>query len=176
MLMLGFRENKTRLKIHTHKFEKTVKKTIIVILIMIGWSIVAGIVYVYITGRDADKKPSVQAPVEKEKPPIPDPVKPAVGAPIGASVQSLLSPVKAGEETTIIIKTGSDATCVIVASYNKTPSKDPELAPKKASDRGSVEWTWTVDTATAPGKYPIKVTCDRDKKVGYVEGYLEVTK
>lgn len=142
---------------------------------MIGWTIVGGLIYVYITGRNTPQDTAVfVAPVDK--PPIPEPTPPGPNAPNSAAVQFIETPVKAGENSNIIVTTGPESICKIVITYNNTASKDPGLIDKKADIRGSVSWAWTVDKTATPGKYPVKVTCDRNKKIGYVEGYLEVTK
>jgi hypothetical protein len=163
------------MKIHTHRFERTVKKTLIVVAIMIGWAIAGGIIYVYITGRNTPQNtPPAVVPIDK--PPIPEPTAPGPNAPNGASVQYIETPVKPGENSNIIVTTGPNSICKIVVAYSDVISKDSGLADKTADVHGSVAWTWTVDKTAAPGKWPVKVTCDRNKRIAYVEGYLEVTK
>jgi len=139
-------------------------------------AIVGGVAYIYFSGRQAAKIPTPEVVVTKEKPPISDPVKPAANAPESAAVQFLDSPVKAGNNTSITVTTGPDSACTIAVAYGKVISHDSGLSPKTADVHGSVTWSWTVDSTVAPGKYTVKVTCVRNNKTGYVEGYLEVTK
>ncbi len=130
----------------------------------------------YYTGLQAEKNPVKEISTTQEAPVIKDPPPPAENAPVGASVQFLASPVKPGENSSITVTTAQKAACTIVMAYGTVVSKDTGLVPKTADIHGSVSWSWTVDKTATPGKWPVKVTCTLNKKVGYVEGYLEVTK
>ena len=162
------------MKIHTHKLQNTIKKTLISMGVLLGLIIIAGVVYVYITGRQAEKAAPKEAAVPEEKLVVRAPQEPGPDAPESAAVQYLDSPVKAGENSTITVTTGPKSACTIVMAYKDVVSKDSGLMPKTADAYGSVTWTWTVDKSAAVGKWPVKVTCTRNKKIGYVEGYLEV--
>ena len=138
--------------------------------------IAAGVGYVYYTGRQAEKNPQKEASTMTEAPIIKDPPPPSENAPVGAAVQFLASPVKPGDNSSITITTAQKAACTISVAYSNVVSKDSGLVPKTADGHGSVSWSWTVDKTAVPGKWPVRVTCTLNKKVGYVEGYLEVTR
>jgi len=165
------------MKIHTHKLQRTIKRTLIAMGIMLFLAIAGGVAYVYFSGKEEPKKVVKEAPVEINETPFDDePTLPAANAPNSASVQFLASPVVAGENSSINIHTGPNSACTIVVEYNKVAAKDSGLAPKTADIHGIVSWTWTVDSAAPAGKWPVKVTCVRNNKAAYVEGTLEVTK
>lgn len=164
------------MKIHTHKLQKTIKNTLIAMGIMLFLAIAGGVAYVYYTGKQVEKAPASEVVAPVEESPIFEPRKPSPNAPESASVQYLASPVKAGENSTITVTTGPDSACTIIIAYNNVVSKDSGLVPKTADIHGSVSWAWTVDKTAPAGKWPVKVTCVRNSKTAYVEGYLEVIK
>jgi hypothetical protein len=157
-----------------HKPKRTLRKTLIAVAILLGWSIVGGALYVYYSDRHAEVKP-VSITTETKIDPVPKAQVQDPNAPESAAVQFIDSPIKAGENSQITIITGPNSKCTIVVAYNNVVSKDTGLAPKTADVRGSVSWTWTVEKTAKPGKWPVKVTCVRGNKTGYVEGTLEVT-
>ena len=161
--------------VHKHKtVGQVIKQLLITVLIMVLLFVIAGAVYVYITGKDAASTLPPPPPVAEVKQPFSEPTMPGPNAPNGASVQYISTPVRPGENSTINIHTGPDSACTIVVAYNNILSKDAGLAPKTANKYGTVSWTWTVSKDAAIGKWPVKVTCERNKKTAYVEGYLEV--
>lgn len=105
---------------------------------------------------------------------LPKPPKPAPNAPVGVSISSLLSPVKAGSNTSVSIKTTPGAACSISVVYAGRASDDSGLAPKKADDYGLAIWTWTVGAAVPVGTWPVKVTCVHHGKSGVVQDDLRV--
>jgi hypothetical protein len=38
-------------------------------------------------------------------------------------------------------------------------SRAPGLEPRNADGAGNVAWSWTVETDTMPGSWPVEVTC-----------------
>jgi hypothetical protein len=78
----------------------------------------------------------------------------------GGSVRlvSLISPVPAGSEATLIAAVPTGTPCSIVVTYKSGPSSAAGPYPKRAS-RGRVAWTWMVGTRTTPGRWPIDVSC-----------------
>ena len=110
------------------------------------------------------------------KPDVLKPVKPADNAPEGAAVESLTSPVKAGENVSISVRALPDSTCTIEVTYNNVPAKDSGLIAKKTNEYGFTDWTWTVPVNTPAGTWPVKVTCSYNGKTGVVIGNLQVTK
>jgi hypothetical protein len=162
------------MKIHTHRLEKTVKKTLIASGILLMLAIAGGMAYVYF-GNKTTNVPEVVAntvPID----PVPTHQEPGPNAPESAAIQYLESPVKAGNNSTVTVTTGPNSKCTIVVAYSNVISKDSGLAPKTADEHGSVTWTWTVDANAPAGKWPVKVTCVRNNKTGFVQGDLVVTK
>lgn len=167
--MKAFQKRKTI----AQKIRNIVIAAVIMLVLFIG----AGAAYVYYSGKTEvvpETTTSETTATEQQK--RPEALKTDPNGPVGASVLFLNSPVKPGENTTINVHTKPEATCVIVAAYNKVVSKDSGLVEKKADIHGTVTWTWTVDKTAALGKWPMKVTCKYGEKVGYVEGVLEVIK
>jgi hypothetical protein len=103
------------------------------------------------------------------------PAQPSPNAPVGVAVDYLMSPVKAGSNTTITIKTTPKATCSISVTYNGVASTDSGLMPKKADAYGNISWTWTVGAGVPAGNWPVKVNCDYRAKSGRVQQDLQVT-
>lgn len=160
---------------HTTIWQK-LRKLLLTIVIMTVVLMLAGVAYVYYSGRQDAAKLANTKDVIEDRPLVPKPVMPGPNAPNGASVQYLASPVKPGENTNINVHTGPYSKCTIVVAYKNIVSKDTGLVPKSADVHGIVEWTWTVDKAAPEGTWPVKVTCDRNGKVGFVQGYLVVAK
>jgi hypothetical protein len=132
----------------------------------------AGFAYVYFSGDSSE--PTKTEIKEPEKIGPPKPAKPNPKNPVGASVVSIISPVKAGSNSSITIKTTPTAICAIKVVYGKVSEVDSGLRSKMADDFGNATWSWTVDKAVTPGKGTAKVACTYAKKSGYVEGYFEV--
>ena len=95
---------------------------------------------------------------------------------IGASVQTITSPVVPGSNASIMVKTNPEALCTITVVYDKTPSKDSGLTQKKADEFGLVEWAWTVEPNVPLGDWPVTVTCANKKNKAEVENDLRVVK
>lgn len=103
-------------------------------------------------------------------------VKPPSDAKVGASVQSITSPVVPGSNASIMVKTNPDANCTISVVYDKTSSKDSGLTEKKADEYGLVQWAWTVESTAPLGSWPVKVTCANAKNSAMVQNDLKVVK
>ncbi len=91
-----------------------------------------------------------------------------------ASVQSIVSPILPGSNSSITVRTKPFSTCTISVTYNKIPSTDSGLINKDADDYGMVTWSWTVENSVPLGKWPVKVTCASGEKSAVVVGDLEV--
>jgi hypothetical protein len=165
-----------RLIIHTHARSNAIKRTLIAAGILLFLLIAGGIGYTYYTGLQDAKNPPKVTVTPEQKPIVPTPQEPGPNAPNSAYVQYLTSPVAPGDNANIVVTTGPQAACTVVMVYGTLVSHDSGLGPKTADIHGSVQWTWTVDKAAPAGKWVVKVTCIRNKKAAYVEGYLEVTK
>lgn len=162
--------------IHQHRLQKALKKIGITVGVLLVLIIGGGIAYVYF-GSPADSSTLPEpALAEEDKRAIPNPKPTDPNGPVSAAVQYLASPVQAGTNTSINVATATDAKCTIVVAYNNIVSKDSGLIPKTADIHGSISWTWTVDKTATPGKWPVKVTCVRGAKSGFVQADLVVTK
>jgi hypothetical protein len=93
-----------------------------------------------------------------------------------AALQALTSPVKAGQNSSVNVKTNATSTCTINVSYNNVASKDSGLTPKVADAYGNVSWSWTVDPTAPVGSWPVKVTCVYRGRSAVVIGNLQVIK
>jgi hypothetical protein len=146
---------------------------LILVLIFIG----AGITYLLVTGRTSTNAKT--EPVPASPPPgaaIPLPHKPSPNTPESAAVESLYTPVKIGQNTSMSVKTLPNSVCIISFTYNNIASKDSGLVQKSADDYGNVTWAWTISGDVPVGKWPAKVTCTYNKKSAVVIGDIEVTK
>jgi hypothetical protein len=141
------------------KVPKTVKNIGVSIGAMVLIFLVAGIVYVFLTGRQEPAAPA----------------KPAANAPEGVALETIDSPVKAGENTSISVRTNAGSTCSIVVTYNGVVSHDSGLADHASDAYGFATWTWTVEPTVPPGTYPVKVTCSYHGRTGVAIDHLAVT-
>jgi hypothetical protein len=64
-----------------------------------------------------------------------------------------------GQSTSLIVKTSPNTGCSIQVVYKSGPSTAQGLVPKTSDGAGNVSWTWIVGSRTAPGQWPIYVTC-----------------
>ena len=160
--------------IKNNNLRRSIIKTLVYILILFFVIISAGIAYTWYINKDTVNvvDETSDAPVSSVPKVIQLTVAP--NSPVGASVQSLSSPVSIGEPVYMTVKTRQYADCSIVVEYNNVPSKDPRLGIVHADEYGMVSWEWSVPEGTPAGKWPVKVTCKYGEKSGYVEGKLLV--
>jgi len=144
--------------------------------IMLLLAIIGGVVYVYLSGRSPAPKKATPNLESIDSTPLKAPTQQPVDSVVGASIQFLTTPVKAGENATVNVHTNTKADCTISVIYAKTPAVDSGLIKKQADAYGSVSWTWTVATDAPAGSWPVKVTCANTKKSAVVEGNMVVTK
>lgn len=159
-----------------HLVKKTLKVTAIAVTLLV-LLVAAGVGYTWYMSRYDNNSHSIQPPVapmggvkNTTRPKISD------TASLGASVQSITSPVVAGSNASIMVKTNPEVMCTISVVYDKTPSKDSGLVQKKADEYGIVEWTWTVDSSAPVGSWPVEVTCANKKNTAVVENDLRIVK
>lgn len=154
---------------------KTLRNTAVAVIALLALIVGGGVLYVKLAGEASDGQLSQQAtPPQPEVQPLPEPQKPKPNAPVGASVQSLTSPVKPGQNTSLSVRTNAGSKCSIEVKYGELSGEDSGLVTKVADDYGIVNWSWTVDKSAPVGTWPVKVTCKFNKKSAYVEGYLKV--
>ncbi len=158
------------------KTKKFIRNIVVSIVALATLFMVAGVAYTWYTGRQIvkDDSSNLNNLVENNKIPVIKHNLPAENADVGASVQSITSPLAPGENATIIVRTRAFATCKIVVEYNKVASRDSGLVARVADEYGMVSWTWTVEQSAPVGNWPATVTCAYNKKSGMVIGYLEV--
>lgn len=152
------------------RFIRNVSITIVVLLVLF---VGAGVLYTWFVGKSQPTVTSVEETESTEQPTIKkaeiDPK-----APESASIQSLSTPVIPGDNASIIVKTNPGSWCTITVVYNKIPSKDSGLIGKTSDDFGVVSWSWTVESTAPVGKWPVTVTCLRNKLSAVVIGDLIV--
>lgn len=150
-------------------------KIIVSAFILLALIVIGGVGYIWYTGKNSPDIPDVE--VAKTNKLIVDtkPNKPPEDAIVGASVQSLTTPVKPGTNTSLTVKTTPESKCTITMIYGKVASTDSGLVPKTADEYGVVTWTWTVESNVPVGKYPVKILCTRGKKSGATSGMLEIS-
>ena len=158
------------------RIPKTARNISISILVMVLIFIIAAVAYVYLTGGQTTQNKKAEQTVKPATPEILKPVQPSANAPEGVAIESFLTPVKAGENTTLSIRSNAGSTCSIEVTYkNDIKSHDSGLTSRKTDIYGFVTWTWTVEKTVPPGTYPAKVTCVYNGRSGVVIGNLEVT-
>jgi hypothetical protein len=147
--------------------------TVIILVVLLVGGLIG---YTWWVGKNAPKVESAVDIANK----LPKQVKrearkQAPDAPVGVSVQSITAAAPGGNAS-VTIRALERAKCSIVVDYNGTVSKDSGLAPKDADEWGMVTWSWTVEPTVPEGKYPVKMTCVRNKQSGFVQADLEVKK
>jgi hypothetical protein len=79
--------------------------------------------------------------------------------PVTVAFVSVRSPVAPRGRADATVATVPGAVCEITVTYRSGPSSTRDLSPKTAEGDGTVSWTWTVESNTTPGEWPIDVTC-----------------
>ena len=156
---------------------KTVRNIVISAVSLLVLLVGVGFAYTWWMGQQSvDDTSAINEPIEFTKTPVIEPRKPAPDARIGASVQTLTSPVSPGMNSSITVRTNAGAKCTIAVIYNEIASKDSGLIPKVTNEFGMVSWTWTVEKLVPIGKWPVNVTCANIKNSAFVRGNLIVAK
>jgi hypothetical protein len=93
---------------------------------------------------------------------------------LSVRITSITSPIAPGSYATVKALTVGSASCSITVIYKSGPSKAAGLGPKTASSTGAVSWTWKVGTRTAPGSWPVTVSCSRSGQSASATVYLSV--
>ena len=104
-------------------------------------------------GSDAEAEPGVRAS------PVASTVVPERTRSI--TLQSLTSPVKAGDDARLRLVVGASSRCDIeYISPAGTASNARGLVPRTANAQGNIDWTWTIGSSTQPGQGTVQVDCD----------------
>lgn len=162
-------------RINKKRITRSIRNVAISIGVLLAVMAAAGAIYIWFSGQNQTPSQTTNT-VDTTPAPVVKAVDPAPGTPESASVQSLTSPVAPGDNASVTIKTEPGSWCTITVIYDKTASIDSGLIGKTADNFGSVSWTWTVGDTTPVGKWPVTVTCLRNKLSAVVVGDLVVTK
>jgi len=153
---------------------KTIRNIAIAVVIMLVLMVGAGVAYIKFSGSSSTNNTNAQQLQDAFKSEAVKPRKPLSKSTEYAALESLVSPVKAGENTSITIKTLAGSQCVIGVTYGSLKETDSGLAPRYTDDFGNITWSWTVDKNAPAGKHTIKMTCKYYGRSAYLEGYLTV--
>ncbi|MBL8160075.1 hypothetical protein JNJ66_06490 [Candidatus Saccharibacteria bacterium] len=144
---------------------------VVLLLVLVG----GAIGYIWYTGQQEVEIAEPAVPqTTKRAPAGSGPIAPDPNNPVGVSLQMLTSPVDPGSNVSLTAKTTPTADCEIKVEYDKVPSTDSGLVPKKADEYGIVSWTWTVEESVPRGEWPVRVSCKFGEKWGVGGGDLVV--
>lgn len=157
---------------------KFIGKIFLSIFIILLVFVVAGALYTWFMGK---QQPPQQAVISQEETPAPT-IKAPVVAPdaiVSVSAQSVTTPVKPGDNASIVVKTNPEATCTITVTYGEVgeeekQSDDSGLIKKVSDEFGIVSWAWTVEADRPQGTWPIEVTCANIKNSAYLKSDLVI--
>ena len=159
--------------IRQSRVTRSIRNAFISMLVLLILVIGTGVIYTWYMGQNsADITAAVAEPVEYKPAPVIKPSAPAANAKIGASIQSLTSPVQPGNNTSLTVKSMPGASCAIRVMYDKMPSTDSGLKPQIVDDFGTATWTWTVEPTAPLGTWPMEVTCTHLKQSAVVQASL----
>ncbi len=77
---------------------------------------------------------------------------------VDLEIVSVTTPVPAGSNATLVVRTEAGAYCTITVIYKSGPSEAAGLSDKSADGSGKVSWSWKVGARTTPGTWEIVVT------------------
>jgi hypothetical protein len=155
--------------------KRRVRNIVISIFVMLFLTIGLGVGYTWFMGINSKVETATVAGADTSTAIIKH-VTPAANVPESASIQTLTSPIAPGDNASVTIKTNPTSVCTISVIYNTTASTDSGLKDKTADEFGIITWSWTVDSKAPVGKWPVKVTCSREKLSAVVIGDLVVSK
>lgn len=75
------------------------------------------------------------------------------------TVTEMTKQAKVGSEASVSIKTAPHADCRIRLTIGGVVSKARGLGNKNAPPEGALRWTWQIDGAIKPGRYPLEISC-----------------
>ena len=102
-------------------------------------------------------------------------VEPTIGPRLTIAKVALTSTVRHGADASLTIKTSPRADCGITVVYSSGPSSAAGLVPRETDATGKAKWSWKVGTRTAPGTYPITISCVLGDRFGELGLTLRVT-
>ena len=156
----------------------TVRNTALSIVVLAVLALAGGTAYIFIIDKTTSTTiPVSAAPVSVT--PAAGEIKPKAPSPNareGVAVEFVTTPVRAGTQASVAVRTNPTSICTVAVAYNGVASHDPGLKPQTADGFGGVGWTWTVDTAAAAGTWPVDITCTYHGRSGVGRADLEVTR
>jgi hypothetical protein len=155
---------------------KTIRNTGITVLLLALIIVCVETMYVMIADKHITKPQSYISGSNSNQAIALKIVKPANNAPEGVSIESLITPVVAGQNSSISIHTNEGSMCTIAVTYAGVASTDSGLSIKSSDQFGNVTWSWTVPPTTPIGSWPIKITCTYHSRSGVVVGSIQITK
>ena len=155
---------------------RSIRNTAISVAVLLVLAVGGGVAYTWFEGRSGTDATTLPSTAKAAAPLVIKHVQPAVNAKVGASFQSLTSPVVPGSNASVAVRTNPGAKCTITVVYDKIASKDSGLSAKTADEFGMVNWAWTVEPSVPLGKWPATVTCSLNKLSAVVQGDLVIAK
>jgi hypothetical protein len=107
---------------------------------------------------------------------LPQPTVAAAPSALSLRFTVFQSPVQRSKTTSVTVHTGANVRCSIRVTYQNGPSSASGLGAKYANALGNVTWRWTVPAKTAPGTWPVSVTCQSGSKSGSVSRGMQITR
>ena len=155
---------------------KTIRNILVSIVVLTVLFVVAGALYVFVSGRSGSQAPVANAATVVERDPVIKPTKPSIDAAESAAVENITSPIAVGENASLSVKTLATSVCKIQITKGSLVYKDSGLTTKTADSFGTIIWTWTVTKTTPVGKWLIQVDCAYHGRTAMVQNDLIVTK
>jgi len=69
------------------------------------------------------------------------------------------TPIQRGHQAKVAIHTKANLSCAIKVVYQGGRYTSSSLGSKRANGSGNTSWSWIVPAGTAPGSWPVTVTC-----------------
>jgi hypothetical protein len=167
-----------RVKVILHKRvvvrNRTWLKVLVTTAVLFAIFIGGGLAYTYFGPENKDAKKVVTE--QKDLPKTVAAKEQSKDNAASVAILSLSTPVKPGENAQVLVRTNQRGNCKITVEYDKKPESDSGLVPKQADEYGSVTWTWTVNKAAPPGRWPVRVTCEYYGKTAIGGSDIQVLK
>jgi hypothetical protein len=93
---------------------------------------------------------------------------------LAIDIVTLKSPVSAGEEAELVIRTEIGAMCLGNAWPESPPPQRLQLSGKTVHGKGQAAWTWKIPKAGPPGAWTIDLQCATSEKKARLHLSFEV--
>lgn len=157
-------------------FVKFIRNLLIGFLLLALLAFAIGAAYVWYTGRNNDGRFDSMQTGDSIKAPIIEAAQVDENARVGVALQMIDSPVTPGSGTSISVRTNREAVCTISVKYNEVEVKNPDFIEKTANEFGGVDWDWQVEPDAPIGKWPVTVSCKKNKQWGVYTAELQIVK